>query len=85
MEIEPLAVTAFSNMVAPLCRYEEFREKALSNKSTLFIVVADECHWGITHGGSARIYPKPTPKFLAVFSPIARAFTLGLTLTQTGP
>ena len=57
----------FSNIVASLCRYEEFRNRALSDESTLFIVVADECHWGITLDGSARIYPNPTPKFPSVY------------------
>ena len=44
-------------MMAPLTRYEEFRKRALSDLSTLFIVVADECHWGITHNGSAGTEP----------------------------
>ena len=44
-------------------RYSKFRRRALFETETLFVVVADECHWGITLNGAScdlGISPSPT-------------------------
>ena len=43
---------AYAATQANLHAYEKFRKRALNHSDILFVVIADECHWGITLGGA---------------------------------
>eukprot|EP00966_Prymnesium_polylepis_P238141 5507181-Prymnesium_polylepis.1 len=43
---------AYAATTNNLRAYEKFRERAMTKRDVLFVVIADECHWGIVLGGA---------------------------------